>query len=227
MRQSTLSSLLLAGTLLLSAGSASAHGFWIEQRRGHFEGVFGHESAVEAYPSKALVASWGYDLQGQPIKIDIQRMDDHARLVPRKPPAVLAAALNSAFFSAVEGNNESWKYAITVLEPGAKFNVGKDIRLVLLPEVDPLTVGTGKPLPLRVLVDGKPVEGVTLMQDYRGIGTRADEKDVKTDKDGRAKVIVRNNGWNVIAGFHAVDDGGKKVSLHTTLAFQGVPYEHN
>lgn len=38
--------------------------------------------------------------------------------------------------------------------------------MAILPEVDPLEVGPGEPLPGRVLVDGKPAAGVELVGDY-------------------------------------------------------------
>ena len=39
--------------------------------------------------------------------------------------------------------------------------------MVIPPEVVPLEVGPGEPLPVRVLVDGKPAAGVELVGDYR------------------------------------------------------------
>jgi len=228
MKKSLFSSIIIAGSLLTLGGHALAHSFWIEARRGHFEGVFGHESSVEGYPSRSVTEGWAWDDQGNPIQVDIQRLDDHARLVPREPPAVLAAVLDGQFFSTVEGKGVNLKYGVTVLKPGSKINIGKEIRMVLLPEVDPLTVGAGNPLPVRVLVDGKAVEGVKISQDYRGLGTRSGTgESPPTDKDGRTKIVVRNPGWNVIAAFHRTGEGEQRVTLQSTLAFQGNKYVHN
>jgi len=228
--RNVLFSSIIAGSLLAFGSHAFAHSFWIEARRGHFEGVFGHESSVEGYPSKSLTESWAWDEQGNAIQVDVQRLDDHARLVPREPPAVLVAALDGQFFSRTEGEGVNLKYGITVLKPKAKLNLetAKDIRMVLLPEVDPLSVGAGNALPIRVLVDGKPVAGVKLSQDYRGLGTRSGSGDSPpTDKDGRTRIVVRNPGWNVIAGFHRWGEGKERVTLQSTLAFQGNTYVHN
>jgi len=230
MRKSVFSSTILAASLLAFGSHAFAHSFWIEARRGHFEGVFGHESSVEGYPSKSLTHGWAWDDQGNPIQVDVQRLEDHARLVPREPPAVLAGVLDGQFFNRTEGPGVNLKYGITVLKPQAKLMLdkAKELRMVLLPEVDPLTVGAGKPLPIRVLVDGKPVEGVKISQDYRGLGTRSGSGDsAPTDKDGRTQIVVRNPGWNVIASFYRWGEGEQRVTLQSTLAFQGNKYVHN
>ncbi|NQD94964.1 DUF4198 domain-containing protein, partial [Pseudomonas sp. CrR25] len=54
----------------------------------------------------------------------------------------------------------------------------------------------GKPLAVRVLVDGKPVAGVELIGDYR---SAPHQVSATTDAEGRAEVIVRNEGLNVIS----------------------------
>jgi uncharacterized GH25 family protein len=68
--------------------------------------------------------------------------------------------------------------------------------MVIVPEADPLEVGVGKLLPVRVLVDGKPAAGIALIGDYRGAPHHIS---AKTDATGRAKIEVRNQGLNIIA----------------------------
>jgi len=117
---------------------------------------------------------------------------------------------------------------VIVLREGVRFDQIKDIALVIVPEVDPLKVGPGNPLPIRVYVDGKPTAGVRIMADYRGVGTTDFERAATTDAEGRASIIVRNAGLNVIATFAVQEDeNGEKTFLHTTLAFLGLPYEHS
>ncbi|KXU34427.1 hypothetical protein AXK12_00505 [Cephaloticoccus capnophilus] len=222
-----LSSLLL-GTLA-AAQAAHAHGFWIEPRYGRLEAVFGHGPAVEAYPTDHLFAAWAYAPDGSPIRVDIQRTETHALLVPRQnEAAVVLASLDAKFFRPEDSATKNIKNAFIVLREGARLDQIKDIRLVLVPEVDPLKVGPGNPLPIRVYVDGKPAAGVRIMADYRGVGTTAFESAATTDAEGRASIIVRNAGLNVLAGFIAeTDENGEQTFLHTTLAFLGLPYEHS
>ena len=101
----------------------------------------------------------------------------------------------------------------------------EQIKLLILPEVDPLTVGPGKSLPVRVLLDGKPAAGVKLYGDYR---SAPNTPSTETDKDGRAQVLVRNEGLNVIAAQVEVPvrDSADVDSrgLFSSLTFLGEPH---
>ncbi|VVO25579.1 hypothetical protein PS723_04568 [Pseudomonas fluorescens] len=144
--------------------------------------------------------------------MSVRRLVDHARLQPLKPPAVLAVALDNGMWSqtadkqwinqgrskvpgAVE-STQTFKYSLAIYQPGAKLPRLDQIKLLILPEVDPLTVGPGQSLPVRVLLDGKPAAGVKLIGDYRNAPNTLS---TETDAEGRAQVLVRNEGLNVIA----------------------------
>jgi len=212
-----------------TAQHAHAHGFWIEPRYGRLEAVFGHGPSVEAYPTDHLFGAWAYTPDGNPIRVDIQRTETHALLVPRQTEAaIVIASLDAKFFRPEDSATKNIKNAMIVLREGARFDQIKAISLMLVPEVDPLKVGPGNPLPIRVYVDGKPAAGVRIMADYRGVGTTAFESAATTDAEGRANIIVRNAGLNVLAAFASQEDeNGEKTFLHTTLAFLGLPYEHS
>ncbi|MFW9081579.1 DUF4198 domain-containing protein [Pseudomonas sp. P2757] len=190
---------------------ASAHGLWTEQRRGNIEVVYGHGAEDNAFKAQKISGAWAYDVSGKMIPVNVQRLPDHARLQPLKPPAVLAVALNNGMWSqtadkkwinqgrskvpgAIEAT-ETFKYSLAIYQPGAKLPKLNQIKLLILPEVDPLTVGPGNSLPVRVLLDGKPAAGIKLIGDYRNAPNTLS---TETDKDGRAQVLVRNEGLNVI-----------------------------
>lgn len=66
---------------------------------------------------------------------------------------------------------------------------------MILPETDPLLVGPGKSLPVRVLLDGQTAAGVKRVRNDRNapntLGT-------ETDAQGRTQVLVRNEGLSAI-----------------------------
>ncbi|MCY1561851.1 hypothetical protein D9M68_991650 [compost metagenome] len=99
------------------------------------------------------------------------------------------------------------------------------MKLLILPEVDPLTVGPGKLLPVQVLLDGKPAAGVKLIGDYR---SAPNTLSTETDKDGRAQVVVRNEGLNVIsAQMEIVLKDNPDVAtrgVFSSLTFLGEPH---
>jgi hypothetical protein len=94
--------------------------------------------------------------------------------------------------------------------------------MVILPEADPLAVGVGKLLPVRVLIDGKPAAGIELIGDYR---SAPHQISATTDGEGRAKVMVRNEGLNIIAAeidLPVVNDADiESRGLFTSLSFLG------
>ncbi|MGY2291407.1 DUF4198 domain-containing protein [Pseudomonas sp. SDO5511_1_S431] len=226
---------------LLFATHASAHGLWTEERRGNIEVIYGHGAEDDAFKPEKISGAWAYDLRGKLIPVTVQRLPDHARLQPLKPPASVAVALDNGMWSQtpdkkwinqgrsqVPGAIESthtFKYSLAIYQAGAKLPALGKIKLLILPEVDPLTVGPGKPLPVRVLLDGKPAAGVKLIGDYRNAPNTLS---AETDAQGRAKVVVRNEGLNVIAAQVEVPvDNNADVAtrgLFSSLTFLGQPH---
>ncbi|SMQ26611.1 Uncharacterized conserved protein, contains GH25 family domain [Pseudomonas helmanticensis] len=225
----------------LFAGQVSAHGLWTEQRRGNIEVIYGHGAEDNAFKAQKISGAWAYDVGGKMIPVSVERLADHARLKPLETPAVLAVALNNGMWSqtadkkwinegrskvpgAVE-STQTFKYSLAIYQPGAKLPKLEQIKLLILPEVDPLTVGPGKSLPVRVLLDGKPAAGVKLIGDYR---SAPNTLSTETDKDGRAQVLVRNEGLNVIAAQvevsvkDSVDVNSR--GLFSSLTFLGEPH---
>ncbi|MGY3640063.1 DUF4198 domain-containing protein [Pseudomonas sp. PK-RTE-24] len=232
-------SLLLIAALF--TGQVSAHGLWTEERRGNIEVVYGHGAEDNAFKAQKVSGAWAYDASGKMIPVSVERLADHARLKPLKPPALMAVALNNGMWSQTadkkwinEGRSkvpgateatQTFKYSLSIYQPGAKLPKLDQIKLLILPEVDPLTVGPGKSLPVRVLLDGKPAAGVKLYGDYR---SAPNTLSTETDKDGRAQVLVRNEGLNVIAAQvevpvkDSVDVDSR--GLFSSLTFLGEPH---
>lgn len=226
---------------LLFATEVSAHGLWTEERRGNIEVVYGHGAEDNAFKPQKISGAWAYDASGKMIPVTVQRLADHARLQPLRPPAVMAVALNNGMWSQTadkkwinEGRSkvpgaiestQTFKYSLAIYQPGAKLPSLDQMKLLILPEIDPLTVGPGKSLPVRVLLDGKPVAGVKLTGDYR---SAPNTLSTETDAQGRAQVLVRNEGLNVIAAQVEVpvkdSPDVNSRGLFSSLTFLGEPH---
>ncbi|MEE5114408.1 DUF4198 domain-containing protein [Pseudomonas alliivorans] len=231
---------LVALSLLIAlfAAQVSAHGLWTEQRRGNIEVVYGHGAEDNAFKAQKVSGAWAYDRQGRMIPVTVQRLDDHARLVPIKPPAILSVALDNGMWtrnaekkwinegrSKVPNGTDSihtFKYSVAIYEEGAKLPTFEKLNFVIVPQADPLKVGVGKPLPVKVLVDGKPAAGIKLIGDYR---SAPDVVSAETDAQGIATVLVRNEGLNIIAAEVTlpVKDNADiaERGLFTSLSFVG------
>jgi uncharacterized GH25 family protein len=203
--------------------------------------IYGHGAEDNAFKAQKISGAWAYDLGGKMIPVTVERLSDHARLQPLKPPAVLAVALDNGMWSQTadkkwinEGRSkvpgaiestQTFKYSLAIYAPGAKLPKLEPIKFVILPEVDPLTVGPGQSLPVRVLLDGKPAAGVKLVGDYRSAPNTVS---TETDAEGRAKVLVRNEGLNVIAANMEIPlKDNKDVAtrgVFTSLTFLGEPH---
>ncbi|MDH1262252.1 DUF4198 domain-containing protein [Pseudomonas sp. GD03944] len=225
----------------LFIADAGAHGLWTEQRRGNIEIVYGHGAEDDAFKPEKISGAWAFDRAGKMVPVTVERLADHARLKPLKAPALIGVALDNGAWSQtpdkqwinqgrtqVSNSTQSLhalKYSLAIYQEGVKLPALDHLKMIIRPEVDPLTVGPGKPLPVRVLVDGKPAAGVKLIGDYR---SAPHQISATTDDEGRAQVIVRNEGLNIIAAQTSVPVKGDKNiesrSLFTSLTFAGEPH---
>ncbi len=133
----------------LFATQVSAHGLWTEQRRGNVEVVYGHGAEDNAFKAQKVSGAWAYDLQGKMIPVTVQRLDDHARLVPLKPPAVVSVALDNGMWtrntekkwinegrSKVPDGTDSihtFKYSVAIYEEGAHLPSLQKLNFVIVP----------------------------------------------------------------------------------------------
>ena len=227
---------LLAAALFI--GQVQAHGLWTEQRRGNIETIYGHGAEDNAFKAEKISGAWAYDSHGKMIPVTVKRLDDHARLEPLKPPALMTVALDNGPWSLTpdkqwinQGRSKvpnstqslhTFKYSLAIYREGAELPTLDQLKMVILPEADPLAVGVGKLLPVRVLIDGKPAAGIELIGDYRGAPHQIS---AKTDAQGRAQIEVRNEGLNIIAAEVdlpvANDADIESRGLFTSLTFLG------
>jgi uncharacterized GH25 family protein len=227
---------LLAAALFI--GQVDAHGLWTEQRRGNIETIYGHGAEDNAFKAEKISGAWAYDSHGRMIPVTVKRLDDHARLEPLKSPAIVAVALDNGPWSLTpdkqwinQGRSKvpnstqslhTFKYSLAIYREGVELPALEQLKMVILPEIDPLKVGPGKPLPVRVLIDGKPAAGIELVGDYRGAPHQVS---ATTDSDGRAQVLVRNEGLNIIAAEASLpvanDADIETRGLFTSLTFLG------
>lgn len=226
---------------LLFANAAQAHGLWTEQRRGHTEVVFGEGAEDDAFSPASVKAGWAWATDAKPVPLTIERLADHARLAPASPAAVLAAEFDAGVWS--ETTDGQWenkgrsevknvkqamqvtKYTLALHGAYKQLPTLDQLGLVIVPEADPATLKPGQSLPVRVLSAGKPMAGVDVFGDYRGApGTVSG----KTDADGRASIVIRNEGLNVLAAEAMVpvkgDSNIDSRAYFASLTFVGAPH---
>jgi uncharacterized GH25 family protein len=101
------------------------------------------------------------------------------------------------------------------------FTAPVGLTLELVPEVDPYTLSPGARLSVRLLYEGKPLEGALVMA-LDAVDARSPQK-IRSDRDGRAVFVVPRSGPWLIKAVHMIPaprgTGAAWESLWASLTF--------
>jgi nickel transport protein len=195
------------------------HDAWIEKRNGEWVVLYGHGDNHEGYDPAEVKECKGLDAKGEAVVVEIVRGADKASLVPKGDPAVLTMFYETGHKVRTtdgwkKGTKRSFAGKTEVLDslkierfcksffaPSDVWSKPVGHRLEIVPLKDPLTVRPGDTLPIKALIEGKPLEGAVVAASEK----KADKKDpVKTDKEGVAKVSIERPGMQIIRIGHKI-----------------------
>jgi nickel transport protein len=205
--------LAVAGTI--AASTTQAHGIWFAQRATQLAMIYGvGADDLDAVKRLPLVTSIGaYDSAGETVPTRLEVAGPLLLVDTTEQPAIVAAVLNNGIWSKTpdgkwhkKGKDEvpdavvaerTYKYGVHLRAPlkGAVPLLPAQ-RLQIVPVNMPIPQAMGEPLKLRVLFDGKPVAGASVLHD---LVNDPDGEPAKTAADGTVTIKVRNQGMNVIA----------------------------
>lgn len=226
--------------LLISTQFVLAHDTWIENKNGELLVLRGHGGAAEAYDPTLVKEAKAVDAKGQPVELQIVKNKENASLSPKGSPVVVAALYDSGYWLKT---TDGWKKATkregkekyTIVESlkskqwcknflGASDQCLKPVgqRFEVVPQKDPTAARVGDKLSIKVIFDGKPVEGAIITTDGAHASDKKDQ--LKTDKDGLANVTVDKGGLQLIKASHKVpakdDPDADVLSLASTITFE-------
>ena len=233
-----------AAAMFLAPATAGAHGIWIAERHGTQAVIYGHGASDEAYDPQKLKTITARDVDGTEVAVEVRRQEGHALLDVPKDAVVVSATFDNGFWTEspdgkwvnkpktdvtdAKQTSRSQKFAVAVLDHLRKKPVPQGLPLEIVPLLDPTILEAGNELPVLVLFDGKPAEGIPVTADYVNDSRAAP---VKTDADGIAKIRIRNVGLNVVgAGYSRPQPdstGIDKLSYFTTLTFNLDHHHHD
>jgi nickel transport protein len=226
--------------VLLVGQSVLAHDTWIEKRNGELLVLRGHSGEVEAYDPALVKEATARDAQGQAVAVELVKNNENTSLSPKGNPAIVAALYDSGYWLKT---TDGWKKA-TKREGKGKFSIVESLkskqwcksllaasaestkpvgqRFEIVPQKDPMTIRPGDKLPIKVILDGKPVEGVIVAS---GGGHESEKKDpLKTDKDGAASVAIEKSGRQMVKATHAIpikdDPDADVLHVASTITFE-------
>ncbi|WVT74166.1 DUF4198 domain-containing protein [Sinorhizobium chiapasense] len=123
--------------------------------------------------------------------------------------------------------SHSVKYSIGLVHAHGELPDFPAQPLQIVPLDNPIGLKPGERFRVRLLLDGRPLEGKEIILDYAGLPELVAEK---TDANGEAEVTLRNAGVNILAVSHAIPLEGNaaadKKGLTATLTFVAEPHVH-
>jgi len=232
--------ILLSVFLILVVGyTALAHDTWIEKKDGQILVLRGHNGETEAYDPSLVKEARALDAKGQAVETAITKNKENATLAAKSEPVVVAALYDSGYWlKTTEGWKKTTKreakgkynivealmskqYCKNVLAPCAESTKPLGQRFEVVPQKDPTAVKVGEKLPIKVVLDGKPVEGAIILT---GGGHGSESKEpLKTDKDGMAQAPIAKAGMQMVKAEHKVplkdDPDADVLHLASTVTF--------
>jgi nickel transport protein len=219
--------------------TASAHGIWFAQRAKQLALIYGIGAddldSVKRLPLVKSVA--GYDAAWKPVVTTLRVAGPLVMVDSEAPTTAVAAVLDNGTWSKTpdgewvkKGKDEvpnatksehTFKYAVHLTAPmTSPLPALPGQTLQILPVDAALPAEMGKPLKLRVLLNGKPAAGARVLTD---LVNDPDATPLKTAADGSVTINIRNQGLNVVTAIldGPTDDPGKydKIEHLATLSF--------
>ncbi|CCE95146.1 Uncharacterized protein HI1624 Flags: Precursor [Sinorhizobium fredii HH103] len=230
-----------AGLMLATASPAFSHGAWVAERWGEFAVVYGHGAGDDGYDPAKVTKATAMAEDGIEIAVRTEPAENHVLLKPEREPALIALEFDNGYWS--EGADRKWLNKPKNAVPGARRatrTIKNSIALIqahdtlpafppqtlqIVPLDNPIGLKPGATYRIRVLFEGKPLEGKEIMLDYAGLPELVS---AKTDAKGEAEVTLRNAGLNVLAVSHDVPLEGSSAADETgytaTLTFVAEPH---
>ncbi|CAA6813792.1 MAG: Putative ABC-type Co2+ transport system, periplasmic component [uncultured Thiotrichaceae bacterium] len=206
--------LLCSGVLLTisTLQAVHAHGIYAAQRQSEMVFVYGHGPSDETFDAEKYQGAVAYDKDGKKTEITTEYKHGYPVLPKDENIALVAASYDNGFWSEkpdgewenlpkpeVEGAKQGghyMKYSTSIMSADAKAGTVLGLPLEIVPLKNPLTLKQGDTLPIQVYANGKPAADVEVASEFV---TDRENNVVKTDKDGKAEITIRNNGLNVLA----------------------------
>jgi uncharacterized GH25 family protein len=233
----TLGKLALVAGVMAALGAATvaqAHGIWFAQRSSQLALIYGVGAEdldmIKRLPKVKAVT--GYDENGKEVPTQFAPNGPLVVVNTEHKPAVVAAILDNGLWSKTpdgkwhnKGKDEvpdatrsehTVKYTVHLRRLNVATPVLPAHKLQIVPLVKELPDKMGQALTVRVLYEGKPVQGASVLTDYV---TDPDAEPLKTGADGTATIKLRNQGLNVIAATLATPPANPaKTNLDEHLA---------
>jgi len=207
-------SLLVAVLALFLVQPAFCHDVWLQPKGESVTVMFGHGDKCGPYNPDFVKDAKAFDCDGKIVPVEIVRSQDKVALTPKGNPVMITVFWDSGYgmrttegWKKISKREATGKYTIiealkilryskAVLKPCDNFAKPLGLALEIVPEKDPFSIKPTEALPVKVLLDGKPLEGAVIKLGDSGHSNP--ENLPKTDKNGMVEVVITSPGFQVI-----------------------------
>lgn len=206
---------LMVFALLLTYQTAFAHHPWVEKEGGKFLVAWGHLPNVSPYDPKRVKDIKVFDQDGQKIVFNRSDEAEKVYVTPKADASMITLSFEGSYLvTTPDGKKamtkrEAQKAGMQVVDSiyynqfakslfGYSNSVVKphDLKFEIVPLKNPFTLKANELLPIKVLFDGKPIDGVTIK-----VGTT---EVAKTDGEGVAQIQTTGQGMQVILATYRI-----------------------
>jgi nickel transport protein len=228
---------LLLSLVLVCVQQALPHDAWLAPHEGGLIVAYGHGEKLDPYDPETVKDVKALDCKGRAVPVEIARGKGVVSISSEEKSSTVTALFDGGYgvkttdgwkkttkrdahgkYTVLEAL-KSRKYVKTLLSPcDAPFRfVGLPFEMA--PQKDPFTVKPGEALPIKLLLDGKPLECAAIKD-----GRSESKETVKSDKDGLVRVLIQQRGLQIICASYKAplknDPDADVLSLSTSLTFE-------
>ncbi|MEW6001170.1 MAG: DUF4198 domain-containing protein [Nitrospirota bacterium] len=214
-----------------------AHDIWVEKQDGKLIILYGHvdKNKFESIEPAKIKEVKGFDKNGKDMRVKIEQNKDSLSISPAKEVAAIELFFDGGYWvKTTEGykniskreakeyieSMHSIKYGKSLFSWNRKFVEPFGMRFEIIPLKNPFEIKKGKVLPIKVLFEGKPLEGASIK--LSGYGKETTE--LVTNKNGTADIVIEKAGIQIITARHKIplkdNPDADNLSLGTALTFE-------
>lgn len=233
---SSIKKVLLFSLLAVFANQSFSHGVWLAERTGEPTIIYGHGGHDDDYKASKVTVVKGYDGDNHPFAIQKNLTDKNVFLSIPQRITYVGFVFDNGYWTKnkagkwknvpktevkdAESGGRYIKNAISVLTESAVVKPVDGLTLQIVPLENPLTKKAGDELDIMVLFKEKPLADTKITSDYVNM---SHEQGIKTDTEGKATIIIRNQGLNVIGTSYTeklkTDPKADEIGFTSTLSF--------
>ncbi len=219
--------------LLILATSIYAHQVTVKEGANNtFKPKFWAHGEFKSFEAKQLKGAKAYDINNKAIKTGIDF--ENLSILTAKKPAMVTLTFDAGYW--VKGDNgykntnpttykgivydtlKSIKYGKRYFEYSDSFINPVGLKLEIVPLINPLEIKPNDKLPVLVIKDGKPAEGISFeTSDYENL-------DIKTNEFGIASIPVKTSGLQIIAAVYYAnqinDPKVNNITIQSSISFE-------